>query len=247
VDIMPTKFDSFKDARIWYELVLRRSAHWKSALAQDPRSNNNEHSLHEQKNILSEFSKWNAAMASLYALAASPEGKSNLRIASGLRLHYLAGYLSTIIISGQRNGYYDNECREIIALSRYILSSPPCHSWDTQAITHLAVVARLFRNRELRAEVVALLAATSRRREGVWDLRVLARALEWLFWLEEKGLGDDVLYVPETRLVRDVSIVNIAERRESRVSCQQPMRYSAEEMIRRKFVMKWESEGRVSV
>lgn len=244
IDAMPAEFKSFKEARIWYELILRRSGHWIASLDLDQPQD--ETLFSELTYIVLEFNKWNAAMGSLWTWANTPDGKSSLPLASAMRVHYLAGYLATTTVLGERRAsysHYDAECMEILALSRYVLSAPPSHngmSWDTQIITHLGVVARLFRNRKLRRELIHLLASTLRRKEGVWDSWVLAKAQEWMYGLEEKGLGDDVLYVPEMRLVRHVRFVNNAEKRETRIKCEQPMKYRSEETTNRKLVVKWD-------
>jgi hypothetical protein len=73
----------------------------------------------------------------------------------------------------------------------------------------------------------------------------MCKALQWLCEIEEKGLGppeeSGVIYVPENRVVRNVEMVQDKERRETRVSCEQPLRYGSQETVRRSCVIPWDA------
>jgi hypothetical protein len=216
--------------------------------------------------VLAEFEKWDLSFQPLWNLARTESGQDIRLAATGLKLHHLSAYLSKITVCGGRSVYYgryDCECEQIVTWAQYILSQSQLQTpsffasyqnlgkeskeelnYDIQVITPLALTTHTFRNRLLRRQALTLL-YTSKRKEGIWDPSIMCKALQWLCEIEEKGLGppeeSGVIYVPENRVVRNVEMVQDKERRETRVSCEQPLRYGSQETVRRSCVIPWDA------
>jgi len=276
---MVDEFRELGDAREILELVIRRSMHWLRSTMRlhnfavgvkreggmrdaedcggpanlffdvDPR-------FEEQNETLKEYQRWDMAFQPLLKRARGPGGQDMFMLASTLRLHWLAGYMSIASNNcsvGLRNGgRYTKELEELISISRMLLEQPTTlHQgeregtgfvFDMQIIVPLMTVGWVYRHRALRREAIQLL-LRSPRKEGVWDGIVVGRIMEWLAGIEEEGIREneqDQEYVPEKAAARCIKMHFETEKRESHVSCLQPVKGSLiGEEVKRKVVIPW--------
>jgi hypothetical protein len=281
IDEMPAEFKDLTDARTMLELVIRRSMHWLrstmhlhnfgtdrlghfgeggiTSLAMrdaadrpaslffdvDPK-------FEEQTSTVKEYERWDSAFQPLFRKARELEGNEMFGLASTLRLHWLAGYMSiasnncpTSLING---GRFTNELTELVGISRFMLDEEKkgrkgsAFVFDMHIIVPLMTVGWVYRHRALRKEAIELL-LQSPRKEGVWDGIVIGKIMAFLAEVEEEGMGpeeQDAEYVPEKAAARGIKMSFEVERREARVSCLQPVKGSLiGEEVRREIVIPW--------
>lgn len=285
IEGMPAVFGSLEEAREVLEVVIRRSMHWLRSTMHlhtfsTPRSTSADTSdkerglffdvdpsFSERMSTLDEYSRWNSAFTPLLNHARSRSSPhSTFILASTLRLHWLAGYMS-IASNNSRSALVNNPkhtllLQELVEIARRLLAEEG-GEWvfDMQIIVPLLTVGWIYRHRALRREAIELLARSPRKEglgEGGWDGRVVGKIMDWLVGVEEDAVregergksdggdsegsgyeseGEGEEYVPEWAAARCIRMQFDAERREASVSCLQPVRGGGEE--RREVVIPW--------
>jgi hypothetical protein len=280
IDEMPPIFGSLEEARVMLELVIRRSMHWlrstmhlhnfstpSSSANSSPTMSETEDSgpgslffdvdptFEERLETLKEYERWDDAFRPLLNISRSRSApESDFLLASTLRLHWLAGYMSIASNNSRsslvNNGKFRTELEELVEIARLLLdpSKQGCEDgagkkfvFDMQIIVPLMTVGWIYRHRALRREAIELL-MRSPRKEGVWDGIVVGKIMGWLAAIEEEGLDDEAEdeYVPEWAAARYIKMSFDSERREASVSCLQPVRGSLiGEEVRREVVIPW--------
>lgn len=286
IDEMPLIFNSLEAARQTLELVIRRSMHWlrstmhlhnfttpvsspgSSASSETEDSNpclffDVDPTFEERIETQKEYERWDEAFRPVLNSSRSRSAPhSHFLLASTLRLHWLAGYMSIASNISHanlvNNGRFTTELEELVDIARLLLDQPEeqrpgGYVFDMQIIVPLMTVGWIYRHRGLRKEGVQLL-LRSPRREGTWDGVVVGKIMEWLCGVEELSLqGPDTYpveekagakkrrdYVPEWAAARCIKLSFDTVRREASVSCLQPVRDSPDsEEIRREVVIPW--------
>ena len=217
----------------------------------------------DQIATLKEYTRWDSAFQPLWRMARDRRGLyyAEYLLASTLRLHWLAGYMSIAsnnCTHSLHNGRFTRELEELVAIARILLDEngkeggratgglSAGFAFDVQIIVPLMTVGWVYRHRALRREAISLL-LRSPRKEGVWDGIVVGRIMAWLAGVEEEGLGDamedegyEMEYVPEWAAARCIKMSFDTGRREACVSCLQPVRGSViGEERRREVVIPW--------
>jgi len=156
INKMPPIFSNLTEARTMLELVILRSMHWLRStmrvhnFSNDPLGHFGEAGLEikfaqekegkanlffdinpkfeEQNTTLDEYDRWDAAFRPLLKKARSPEGGEMFYLASTLRLHWLAGYMSiasnncrTPVTNG---GRFAKELEELVGIARILVDQP---------------------------------------------------------------------------------------------------------------------------
>lgn len=287
VDNMPIIFNNLDEARLMLELVTKRSMHWlRSTMhlynfttpASSPSSyNSNEAddlgpcslffdtdpSYEDRLTTLAEFEKWDDAFRPLLNSSRSRSAPhSHFILASTLRLHWLAGYMSVASNNSQPSasaGQFADELEELADIARLLQGQPEESQasgfmMDMQVIVPLMTVGWIYRHRGLRREGVKLL-MRSPKKEGAWDGTVVGKIMEWLSGLEdmaarggvnghmqtdEAGARPRGNLVPDFAAVRGIKISFDTSRKEASVSCLQPVRDSPDcEEIKHEVVISW--------
>lgn len=288
INEMTTLFSNLDEARQMLELVTKRSMHWlRSTMhlhnfvtpASSPSSSNSndgddlgpcslffdtDPAYEDRMTTLREFERWDDAFRPLLNSSRSRSAPhSHFILASTLRLHWLAGYMSVASNNSQSNanpGQFTNELEELADIARLLQdqpeqSQPSGFNLDMQVIVPLMTVGWIYRHRGLRSEGIKLL-LRSPKKEGVWDGTVVGRIMDWLCELEEmaatggvngyaqtNGAGGKQLngnHVPEWAVLRNITLRFDTARKEASVSCLQPVRDSPNgEEIRREIVISW--------
>ncbi|KAL2070209.1 hypothetical protein VTL71DRAFT_13235 [Oculimacula yallundae] len=265
IDEMPEIFTSLEQARIMLELVIRRSMHWlrstmhlqnfstNSTPASSPTSDTEDSSpcllffdvdptFEERLETLKEYERWDDAFMPL--LNHSRKGSApheEFLLASSLRLHWLAGYMSIASNNSHsslvNNGKFTTELEELVDIARILLANSTqgnstngttAYVFDMQIIVPLMTVGWVYRHRSLRREAIQLL-LRSPRKEGAWDGMVIGKIMAWLAEIEEECLeagdeSDD--YIPEWAAARCIKMDFDTVKREASVSCLQPIKGS---------------------
>lgn len=279
IDEMPPVFPSLKEAKTLLELVIRRSMHWlrstmhlqnfstPSSPGGSPTSDSEDTgpcslffdvdpTFEERLETLKEYERWDDAFRPLLNHSRSRNAPhEEFLLASTLRLHWLAGYMSIASNNSHsslvNDGRFTTELEELVDIARILLDQPQKSEdggggtgfvFDMQIIVPLMTVGWIYRHRALRREAIQLL-LRSPRKEGVWDGIVVGKIMAWLAGIEEEGLrpGDeDQDYVPEWAAARCIKMSFETARREASVSCLQPVRGSLiREEVRREVVIPW--------
>ncbi|CZT51872.1 uncharacterized protein RSE6_13084 [Rhynchosporium secalis] len=275
IDKMPKLFTCMEEASTMLDLVIKRSMHWLRSMTHlqtfpkisSPTSspigeteNNKFLSLffdvdptfEERLETLKEYERWDDAFRPL--LNHSRKGSApheEFLLASKLRLHWLAGYLSIASNDSHsslaNNGKFTTELEELLDIARILLANSgrgnlengatPC-VFDMQIIVPLMTVGWIYRHRSLRREAIQLL-LHSPWKEGLWDVMVIGKIMSWLAEIEEECLGDkNVDYIPEWAAVRCLTMDFDSVKREASISCLQPIRgWHVEEERRRELLI----------
>jgi hypothetical protein len=280
IDEMPPIFCNLEEARVMLELVIRRSMHWlrstmhlhnfstpSSSASSSPTMSETEDTgpgslffdvdptFEERLETLKEYERWDDAFRPLLNISRSRSAsESDFLLASTLRLHWLAGYMSIASNNSRsslvNNGKFRTELEELVEIARLLLDPSKQGRddmegqkfvFDMQIIVPLMTVGWIYRHRALRREAIELL-LRSPRKEGVWDGIVVGKIMGWLAGIEEEGLDDEAEdeYVPEWAAARCIKMNFDTVRREASVSCLQPVRGSLiGEEVRREVVIPW--------
>lgn len=277
IDEMPSIFPNLKEAKTLLEIVIRRSMHWlrstmhlqnfstPSSPGGSPASDSEDNgpcslffdvdpTFEERLETLKEYERWDDAFRPLLNHSRSRNAPhEEFLLASTLRLHWLAGYMSIASNCSHsslvNDGRFTTELEELVDIARILLDQPVKAEgggmgfvFDMQIIVPLMTVGWIYRHRALRREAIQLL-LRSPRKEGVWDGIVVGKIMAWLSGIEEEGLrpGDqDQDYVPEWAAARCIKMSFDTEKREANVSCLQPVRGSLiGEEVRREVHIPW--------
>jgi hypothetical protein len=285
VDDIPSIFNSLEQARQTLELVIRRSMHWlRSTMhlhnfntpASSPSSSTSSETedssacslffdvdptFEERLQTLKEYERWDNAFRPLLNCSRSRSAPhSDFLLASSLRLHWLAGYMSVASNNSHSSlvnaGRFTTELEELVDIARILLEQPEENKsgglvFDMQIIVPLMTVGWIYRHRALRKEGVRLLLRCPKK-EGSWDGNVVGKIMEWLGEIEELALQGEGNksedqgskrkedYVPEWAAARCIKMTFDTAKREAIVSCLQPVRSSADsEEIHREVVIPW--------
>lgn len=277
IDEMPAVFPSLEAAKGLLEMIIRRSMHWlrstmhlhtfstKKGEGNGPMSLffDVDPTFDERQETLKEFERWDSAFQPLLNHARRSESpRETFILASTLRLHWLAGYMSIASNNSRsalvNNGKYTVLLQELVGNARLLLDEEAKHKadsgkgagsggyvFDMQIIVPLLTVGWIYRHRALRREAIELL-MRSPRKEGVWDGIVVGKIMGWLTEIEEEVVreggeeGESEEYVPEWAATRCIRMNFDAEAREARVSCLQPVRGSLiGEERKREVVIPW--------
>ncbi|KAE8447196.1 hypothetical protein EG329_011027 [Mollisiaceae sp. DMI_Dod_QoI] len=276
IDEMPSIFPSLKEAKILLEVVIRRSMHWlrstmhlqnfstPSSPGGSPTSDTEDSgpcslffdvdpTFEERVETLKEYERWDDAFRPLLNHSRSKNvPHEEFLLASTLRLHWLAGYMSIASNNSHsslvNDGRFTTELEELVDIARILLDQPQKAEggggfvFDMQIIVPLMTVGWIYRHRALRKEAIQLL-LRSPRKEGVWDGIVVGKIMAWLAGIEEEGLrpGDeDQDYVPEWAAARCIKMSFDTVKRAASVSCLQPVRGSLiGEEVKRDVVIPW--------
>jgi hypothetical protein len=279
VDEMPTIFPDLDTARALLEIIIRRSMHWLRSTMHlhtfstpSPESGEGcegekkhgtggpmslffdvDPTFSERLTTLAEYERWDAAFSPLLNHARSRSSPhSTFILASTLRLHWLAGYMSIASNNSRsalvNNGKYTILLQELVGIARLLLDEEEKNgngtgegwTFDMQIIVPLLTVGWVYRHRTLRREAIGLL-LRSPRKEGVWDGIVVGKIMRWLAEIEdevevEDGEGE---FVSEEAMARCIRMSFDAAKREASVSCLQPVKGSLIGEERRSVVIPW--------
>lgn len=212
--------------------------------------------FHERQTTLSEYSRWDASFSPLLNHARSRSAPHETFIlASTLRLHWLAGYMSIDSNNSRsalvNNGKYTILLQELVGIARLLLDEADRNrnymnggggggwTFDMQILVPLLTVGWIYRHRALRRVAIELL-LRSPRKEGVWDGVVVGKVMQWLAGVEEEGSeGGKGEFVEEEAMARCIRMGFDDVRREASVSCLQPVKGSLTGEERRSVVIPW--------
>ncbi|KAL2075923.1 hypothetical protein VTL71DRAFT_866 [Oculimacula yallundae] len=185
-----------------------------------------------QCNILSEYKRWEGAFEPLLRRARGLKGRATFHAASLLRIHYLSGVLCLAATTPHPLYYhrcYTRELTEVVDIAHQLLEDSnqsllgDSYSLDIGVVMPLIVVGYKYRHRALRRRIIDTFGKVQRR-EGIWDVDVTGKVMEWVRSIEEEGLESEELemYVPEERvaticrmdtdLVKRESVVGVMHR-----------------------------------
>ena len=216
---MPSKFSNLKEARIYLEVVIRRSMHFKGSISQSspyfrttiPPLRLTDGSPAEEIAVthLEELRAWHRAFLHPLRLARRPERAEHLIAATTLELHYSCSCFAVISLFFGPDTFAAPSTpafKEIVSLSRTIVEHPDVRRADSKFVFDMHFVVALHRtglqcrHSETRREAIALL-LSSPRREGVWDSVWAGKTLTWLADTEEEeGLDGEFIY-EDTKVV----------------------------------------------
>lgn len=279
IDDIPSIFRSLEESRIKLELVIQRSMHWLrstmhpqnfSTPGSSPTSSTSSETedfgpyalffdidptYEERMETMNEYERWDQAFKPLLNCSRSRSAPhSDFLLASTLRLHWLAGYMSIASNNSYsslvNNTNFTTELEELVDIAQMLLNQPEeiqnsAFVFDMQILVPLLTVGWNYGHRALRREAINLLLRCPRK-EGAWDGVVLGRVMQWLASIEEeacrgepeeRGKAD---CVPECATVRGVLMDFDASTRQAKVSCLQPVRgRSGLEEMKREAVIPW--------
>ncbi|TVY49024.1 Beauvericin cluster-specific repressor, partial [Lachnellula occidentalis] len=283
VDDMSSIFPDLSSARSVLEIVIRRSMHWlrstmhlhmfstgpsgevpTGAEAETAGQANLffdvDSTFAERLTTLAEYERWDAAFSPLLNHARSRSAPHETFIlASTLRLHWLAGYMSIDSNNSRsalvNHGKYTILLQELVGIARLLLDEQERErnhaqgghetgngtwtwTFDMQIIVPLLTVGWIYRHRTLRREAIELL-LRSPRKEGVWDGVVVGKVMRWLAEIEDEGSDDGAHgdFVAEEAMARCIRMGFDDVRREASVSCLQPVKGSVNGEERRRSVI----------
>jgi len=264
IKAMPKSFGTIKEAEIYLTAITRRILYWLGNLPKLQPNHDAKLGTLEgvqisaaasysevQKKAIDEVSNWNHAFKHLWALAPLPTHK-DFRDTMYLRVNYIIANLVSRTVGiplDTINPKCDPALEEVISISRAVVLSLEIPKqdgrydrgseqmlWDVPTVTQLMTVGMRFRNRRLRKEAVELLVCWPRQ-ERAWNSRKVGLLIEWLHRLEDVGLGDDILYIPNKCALRNVQMENDPLGRTTKVSCEQP---TAQGWVMKKMVASWD-------
>jgi hypothetical protein len=260
IDNMPNCFETLQEALVYLELVLRRSVHWAmlhkntvndcsvTFLEASSWMDQNAELAKKKEMLDKDFMRWEASFKYLWELANSSEGKHIRFAAMSVRLQYISGWLSKEVVRAEQESYYgrwDVMLEEIVNLSRDLIANSKDDGyvvWNVVALFPLVCVCLRYRTRRWRKEATELLLGSSRR-EGIWDSKVMGKAMKWFREVEEAGLDEQVEYVSEDRLLKNVSVVHNSEMRITCITCEQPLWPGSLEVVKRSLEVSWDEDG----
>ncbi|KAH7342461.1 hypothetical protein BKA65DRAFT_292099 [Rhexocercosporidium sp. MPI-PUGE-AT-0058] len=163
-----------------------------------------------QCNILSEYKRWEKAFEPLLRKARGAKGRATFHAATLLRIHYLSGVLCLAATTPHPLYYhrcYTRELTEVVDLAHLLLEDAnqsllgDSYSLDIGVVMPLVVVGFKYRHRVLRRRIIDTFSKVQRR-EGIWDVDIMWRVMEWVAGIEEVGLPteEEEMYVPEERM-----------------------------------------------
>lgn len=260
VSRMPTLFPSALVARNYFNIVVRRAAHFGCALWQSSHQTSDTDSLirptlshfeasenapaslvSEKQKYLDELEAWSRAFQPLFDKARP--GTNDYLATRHLQMHYFPVHLTITMYPSTSELAYDNYLwmfREIIEMARIQLTCSthdPMFAFDMQNVWPLFVVAKKCRDPVVRREAVRLLIEWPRR-EGIWDSVVAAAISKWVVSIEEEGMVAD--FVEERKRARSVGVRLDAERGRAEVWCF--VTDEGGETRKRETVIEWEAK-----
>ncbi len=256
---MPTLFPSVLKARNYFNIVVRRAAHYGCALWQTshqttdseswlikPTLGHMEASEHasadlviEKQKYLDELANWYRAFRPLFDRA--QPGTDDYLPTRHLQMHYLPVYLTIIMYPATSEMAYDEYLlifKEVIEMGKIQLAGAthnPMFSFDMQNVWPLFVVAKKCRDPVVRRDAIRLLMEFPRR-EGIWDSSVVAAISSWIVNIEEEGIVGG--YVEERKRVKSMGVRLDSEKGRADVWCSVTNDYG--ETIRKKTTVQWD-------
>ena len=223
---MPEEFATVKEARTPLGLIIKRQIHWRVENtpfydatmlphfheAAYPFDNNA--SYQERARRFLEYASWERAYQPLLARARKTSDRRLWRVATTVKIFYLASYLALFsAIWTYEDNYYNQTAvlAEIISLVKSLYEretedDDSGFSMDADVVMSLSLVAWRYRHRALRQEAIRLLLA-SLLRGGLWDGMFTGRTAQWVAEIEEEGLGLEE-HVPHERST-DVEVLDV--------------------------------------
>ena len=253
IDAMPLVFECMRQARSYLELIMQRYLHFSSSLTKDfealtsipavPSDITPEQIAADGERYHSELQRWREAFEPISVLAIIDTEQKDFLAATGLRLQYLASYIS-IPTQHERLSMrpFMSIFREMIPLARTIITHPHIVSelsrftFDCQVIVPLYVIALRCPHRLVRREAVTLLLKVPKR-EGLWDGLLAAQVVSFVIELEEEG-GTEDDFAADGGEVRAIDITYDMVNRSARVCCLVPQSGS-EDLVKREKIVTW--------
>ncbi|PMD47103.1 hypothetical protein L207DRAFT_416101, partial [Hyaloscypha variabilis F] len=220
IEKMPARFSFLEEARVYFELISRRSMHFMQvavrALADGQKAGLDTASA-TQKKYAEELERWYQAFQPLYE---SIQRKKVVKVDIAAHLLFVNFVAMDIILATCL--YTDNMCfdehlekfRAIVEVSKIIVAAKQSRrfsfSFDSGVTPWLSAVCKWCRDRTLQREAIQLLRAVASQ-EGVWDSLMIAEIGECMMKLEENGVETED--IPEEARVRLKHCnMNIADR-----------------------------------
>jgi len=225
IESMPQKFETFRDAEFYFEIVVQRLLHHMTSLVNVDCSGRlkqdndlfipKEHMLTRETHLIT-LRKWHDAFKPLLKTARTSSCSETFIGASSMQLVYLTTYFSAAVIRDSSQAYADTRkfmplFTQMVSLARSILEHPShektgnsSFSFEMQAVNPLYNVARRCPHRGLRHEAISLLLSYPRR-EGLWDSIFAGKFAEWVSMLEEEICDEE--FVPDHLRCRGVDIL----------------------------------------
>ena len=225
---MPSHFRSLKEARYYWDIMIRQSMHGYHIANLEPAPDSEsavpEVSLEKLESMFGHYiqihdSWWKACQSLFEQLTQNPEHK-DFRGALALKIYYLAGRLARPSNSESQS---IEDSAEIVRLAKRMLKPSkhqakdsdqlqPMFAFDGNLILPIFRVVIRCRIGPIRREAIALLKLYPRR-EGFWDSEMSAAVAEWFVDTEEEGLSPGEEISPDSRLILVRSNFVLAERK----------------------------------
>ncbi len=121
---------------------------------------------------------------------------------------------------------YTSELTETVALARELVDNPQksmlgdSYSLDIGVVMPLVVVGWKYRHRRLRRKIIEIF-LTVPRIEGIWDMVVSGKVMQWIRGIEEVGLPPEgeMMYVPEETVATITEMETDLVKGETRLKC----------------------------
>jgi hypothetical protein len=262
---MPTTFPSVLAARNYFNIIVRRAAHYGCALWQsshqtsetdsltrptlshfEESENAAEFLLLEKSRYLDEVIAWSHAFKPLFDKA--QPGTNDFLATRHLQMHYLPVHLTLTQYTSLSELTYDAYLwmfKEIVEMARIQLSSlavmhDPTFSFDMQNVWPLFVVAKKCRDPIVRREAIRLLGEWPRR-EGIWDSVIASAVSRWVVKVEEEGMVG--AFVEEEKRAKSVGVRLELEKGRAEVWCLIPDGGGKGGTKRRETIIEWDFQG----
>jgi hypothetical protein len=259
---MPAIFPSALVARNYFNIIVRRAAHFGCALWQSSNQKSDAESLvrptlahfehsenappslfAERRKYLNELELWSKAFRPLFD-SAQP-GTNDYLASRTLQMHYWPVHLTLALYPSSSELAYDaylDMFKELVEMAKIQLKSlanthDPTFSFDMQNVWPLFVVAKKCRDPVVRREAIRLLAEWPRR-EGIWDSDVAVGISKWVVSIEEEGMVGD--FVEESKRASSVGVKLDLERRRAEVWCLVPDEGGGRKQ--REKIIEWEAQ-----
>ncbi|KAF8856196.1 hypothetical protein BDZ45DRAFT_594523 [Acephala macrosclerotiorum] len=253
---MPKEFGSLSEARMWGNVLHRRTVHWLNAhddkgnadisIWDRVAGNLSPYTLSELQNHKDDFELWMRAFDPLFKRSLRPEGRAGFTIHAIMRAHWLVLMLMFESVFRKDEICYDafyEDFAEMLGISRALLDAEGSNfTLRAHSIVILDMVAKKCRNSAMRREAIRLLADRPRR-EAFWDSVMAAKICAWIVEVEEEDMVDG--YVPEEARVRKIGAKFDLERKEAELWCYQPKeRGNIVDLKRRETTIPWATPSR---
>jgi hypothetical protein len=259
---MPAVFDSVREARICWDLSIKRALRWKNVYLHHANFSFldlGENNITDGLKKTDDFSKrlrieaelfnsakeqWLRAFRPLFDRSRKDKGSKDFLGASVLMIKFLSSTIATAL-QGSKEAHCDVFLQDFIMLvdlARDLLENSPSDQrravvlFDDSLVASLFNVATRCRERGVRKEAIELLQRYPRR-EGLWDSEMAVAVCTWVMNQEEEGMVDG--QVPEAARLRIVKTDLRLSERKVIISCSKLMEGSEQRIDLPEVTLTW--------